>query len=226
VASALAPAVGFVLPDSCVSCGDALGRGERHLCPACWREVRPAAYAVELPGTVPEGRRHVVERRAFFLLAFDGAPRALIHALKYGRRTSVAASLVRAVLPALAQLPLSGLEIVVPVPLHAVRLRERGFNQAALLAEEVGRALGQPVRSGLRRTRATREQTGLTRARRLGNVAAAFAADPDRFRGSHVLLLDDVVTTGATLGAAAAALVRAGAESVVCVALAGRVRDA
>jgi ComF family protein len=150
----------------------------------------------------------------------------MIHALKYGRRTSVAPALIRAVEPALRELPLAGVEAVVAVPLHAVRLRERGFNQAALLARELGRALGRPIQDGLTRMRATPEQTGLTRARRLSNVEAAFAAEPCRFAGARLLLLDDVVTTGATLLAASAALERAGAESVVCVAVAGRVLDA
>lgn len=224
IASAVAPVVGFMLPDSCVSCGDALGRGEKHLCRACWEEIRPAAHTVELPGAVPEGPSRLVGRHAFFLLPFDGAPRALIHALKYRRRTSVATALVQAVMPAVAGLPLSNVEVVVPVPLHAVRLRERGFNQAALLAQELGRALDLPVRKGLRRTRATREQTGLSRACRLQNVSAAFASESDQFSDVRALLVDDVVTTGATLRAAASALEQAGAQSVFCLAFAGRVR--
>jgi ComF family protein len=164
--------------------------------------------------------------QAYCLLHFEGAPRALIHALKYGRRTSAASALVRAVLPGLGELPLRGVDVVVPVPLHAVRLRERGFNQAALLAAGIAGALGRPVRNGLRRTRATREQTGLARAERLSNVADAFAPEPVSLRAARVLLVDDVVTTGATLGAAADALAATGVESIFCLALAGRAPDA
>jgi ComF family protein len=108
-------------------------------------------------------------------------------------------------------------DVIVPVPLHAGRLRERGFSQAHALAAAL--RLPMPVAPLLARVRATKVQAGLGRAARLGNVAGAFAAAPGA-RGRHVLLVDDVVTTGATVAACARALRHAGAASVTVAALA------
>lgn len=218
----LAPLAAFLFPDSCSQCGAALECDERHLCASCRAEVCPAVRPIELPRLASGGAPGRLACEAYSLLAFEGASRALVHALKYGRRVSAASDLVRAVLPVLPELPLHGIGVVVPVPLHAARLRERGFNQAALLAAGLAGALDRPVAHALRRNRATREQAGLDRAHRLENVANAFAPGRARIDGARVLLVDDVVTTGATLAAAAGALMDSGAERVVCVALAGR----
>jgi len=106
--------------------------------------------------------------------------------------------------------------MVTPVPLHAVRLRERGYDQAALLADSLARALGAPFVPGLLvRIRATREQSRLSAAGRRANLAGAFAVPrPEAVRGRSVLLVDDVLTTGSTLDAAGGALRAAGAETL------------
>ena len=105
-----------------------------------------------------------------------------------------------------------------PVPLHASRLAERGYNQSALLAAEVARGIGLAVDEGvITRTRPTPPQTGLSAGERRTNVAGAFAVTPGgaaRLAGKRVLLLDDVCTTGSTLEAAAECLVAAGAAEV------------
>jgi ComF family protein len=107
------------------------------------------------------------------------------------------------------------LDALIPVPLGPTRRRERGHNQAALLALELGRALKVPVlEHALRRTRETRSQTRLTPAERWKNVAGAFAADAGDLGGRRVAVVDDVMTTGATLGAAATALAQQGPASI------------
>jgi ComF family protein len=113
-------------------------------------------------------------------------------------------------------------QVIVPLPLHRRRLAERGFEQTLLLAEWIGAALALPLApQALRRVRATRAQSGLTRAERQSNVAGAFAAPPELGRSwRHVALLDDVVTTGSTLNAAAAALRLAGVRHIETWALA------
>lgn len=107
-------------------------------------------------------------------------------------------------------------DVIVPVPLHALRLAERGFNQAALLARPLARALARPLRPlALARTQATQVQASLHRRARQGNVRGAFTVrDSGAVRGARVLLVDDVATTGKTLDACADALLGAGARSV------------
>jgi competence protein ComFC len=107
------------------------------------------------------------------------------------------------------------LDVIVPVPLHPTRQRERGFNQAALLACELGIHLGRPVVDGvLVRSRATHPQVGLGPDERRANVDGAFECANDDLAGKRVLLVDDVYTTGSTMEAAGAALREGGAESV------------
>jgi len=138
----------------------------------------------------------------------DGPARNLVHALKYGGWRIAAAPMAERI-RVLAGARLRSLDALVPVPLGRTRLRERGHNQAALLAGVLGGMLGVPVlEQALRRTRETRSQTRLAPAERWRNLAGAFAADAADLAGRRVALVDDVMTTGATLGAAATALAR------------------
>jgi ComF family protein len=148
---------------------------------------------------------------------YDGALRVVIHELKYRGRRRAAAQLARRLegLAGVAEV-LRGAEALVPVPLHPRRRRERGFNQAELLAAELGRQAGVPVAAGalVRRTD-TASQAGLTAARRRENVAGAFAVrHRSRVAGRVVVLVDDVYTTGATARACARALRDAGAAEI------------
>jgi ComF family protein len=139
--------------------------------------------------------------------------------LKYAKRTELGPVLGR--LLADAALPYAGrIERVMALPLHTARLRERGFNQSALLARPVAHALGAQLDvASLRRVRPTRDQASLPRANRADNVRGAFDV-VGRQRPDRVLLIDDVRTTGATLAAAAEALLAAGFHEVHTLALA------
>jgi ComF family protein len=143
--------------------------------------------------------------------AYDGALRAIVHALKYDGRRSLAVPLA-ALMRARAAALVDAADVAVPVPLHPSRLRQRGFNQAADLA----RGLGVPVVSARKRVRATPTQTSLPAARRHGNVRGAFTITRHArvLAGCTVLLVDDVSTTGATLDACARTLKAAGAAEV------------
>jgi len=140
--------------------------------------------------------------------------------LKYDGRADIARTLAPLLAPALARVVAqTGVDLAVPVPLHWRRLSSRGFNQAALLLGHAARGLALEVdRTTLRRVRATAAQSGLRAGQRAGNVASAFAV-PQRRRarvaGRRVLCVDDVMTTGATLGACARALLAAGAREIV-----------
>jgi ComF family protein len=169
---------------------------------------------------------------------YEGRMKAAIHALKYDRLHAAARGLGRMLAEAIAQLAdeAPGEMLVVPVPLHRSKLAERGFNQARSLAFH---ALGRMRKthpewrltlasSTLMRLRATESQFGLTPRQRRLNVRGAFeVSDPAAVTQKHILLIDDIITTGATARAAAQALDRAGAASVwvATLARAGRVRD-
>jgi ComF family protein len=156
-------------------------------------------------------RRRSSVDRARAIGAYDGALRAIVHALKYDGRRSLAGRLAGLMRDRGADI-LAGATWVVPVPLHPSRRRERGFNQAADLAQ----ALGLPVCHALRRVRATPTQTGLPSARRHKNVRDAFAATgaAPALAGAIVVLVDDVCTTGATLDACALVLKTLGVAEV------------
>ena len=216
-------------PPLCRQCGDAL---------ASWRT------ADVTDGVCSRCRRRgpsaLDEQRAAG--RYDGRLRAIVHAWKYGQRRSLAGPLSRLVLDAAGDL-CATCDLVVPVPLHAARRRERGFNQA----EDLAVGLGRPVLRALMRVRATRPQFELTPAARRRNVRKAFALAPAPWRRAlleartsgpslsafgvaarlrltrsaiaerRVLLVDDVCTTGATLDACARVLKEAGATSVSAV---------
>lgn len=142
---------------------------------------------------------------------YEGVGRTLVRLLKYEGVTPVAGFLAAR----LAAQPLPRADLVIPVPLGARRQRERGYNQAEELARRLARRCGLPCHALLRRRRETLSQTGLTRPQRAENVAHAFTAlGAAPLRGRVVLLVDDVLTTGATAAACSLALRRAGARAV------------
>jgi ComF family protein len=145
--------------------------------------------------------------------------RELIHLFKYARIRPLAGPLGEILARAIPRD--QTFDAIVPVPLHWRRRWQRGFNQSALLAAAIARRYGIPVRGWLCRTRATPTQAGLTNARRRSNVTGAFRVGRRaRVSGRRILLVDDVMTTGATAGACAAALKRAGAKYVALLTLA------
>jgi ComF family protein len=206
----------------CAVCEAALPRFGPEACPKCGQGLGPAA---PVEARCPECRGRP--------LAFDGAValgpycdllRELILQLKFGGERVIAGDLGRLLAARLASDPRAAdLEAVVPVPLHRATERKRGYNQAALLAEVQGRRIGCPVVAGvLVKARATEPQATLDAARRGENIAGAFAVRrPDRVEGRRLLLVDDVMTTGATASEAATALKAAGAAYVL-VAVVGR----
>ena len=145
--------------------------------------------------------------------AYDGTLRQLIHLYKYGRMMPLARVFGRAMSRAYPRDQL--FDFLVPVPVHWRRRFTRGFDQSLLLALELSRHTAIPVLCALRRTRHTGAQAGLTRRQRRDNVRGCFAVPrPEAVQGRRLLLIDDVLTTGATVNAAAAALKRHGAAGV------------
>jgi len=229
----------LLLPPRCLACGVEVVRPGA-LCPACWDEVSFIAppycalcgYPFEFdPG--PDAlcaaclREPPAFDRARAVMRYDARGRALVLGFKHGDRTEGAPSYAAWLARAGAEL-LADAELLAPVPLHWRRQFARRYNQAALLAGALARHDGVPlVPDLLRRRRATPSQGHLSAAARARNVAGAFAVDPARaagLKGRRVLLIDDVLTTGATAAACAAALRRAGAAGVDVLVLARVVR--
>lgn len=158
---------------------------------------------------------------AMAAFAHRGALRRVLARLKYGGAGRLAAPLAQAaaplLAPALAWAPQSTL---VPVPVHPERLRRRGYNQARLIAEQLGCALRLPVADVLVRARPTTQQHRLNRAQRLRNLSDAFVLAPKAAVPHHPVLVDDILTTSATLEACAMTLRRGGARRVLGVAIA------
>jgi ComF family protein len=226
----------FVFPPFCSLCREALGDGERIVCEACWRKMDllsgPRCPRCGAPSPGQAGCPNCSDRDYRFsgacvLAPFDEGAQALIHLLKYREKASVGLRFGRMLGEAVKAEPrMSGVDRVLPVPLHRSRVRERGYNQSLLIARGVGEALGRPVEAGaLARTRATRTQTELSGKERVQNVSGAFAVRrPERVAGLRLLLVDDVFTTGATLDACAGALLDAGAAEVFVAAVASAFR--
>lgn len=147
---------------------------------------------------------------------YGGALRRAIGRFKYEGERALAIELGDLVAQRMAADLAAGvvLDAVVPVVLHLERARERGYDQARLLAAEVARRCAMPLRDPIRRVRLARPQVQLGRAERAANVRGAFVAEAGALRGLRVALVDDVVTTGATLAAATGAVRAAGARSV------------
>jgi len=225
----------LVMPPLCLSSHAPL-TSHHALCPSCWASIdfirAPLCDRLGLPMPFDTGGTMVSAAatadppeydRARAVGRFDGVMRDLVHDLKFRDRHDARRLFGRWLVEAGAEL-LEGADAIVPVPLTRWRLLGRRFNQAAILAEEISRLTGVPAELlALVRTRRTQPQVGLTRVQRRKNVAGAFAVargHQAKISGARVVLVDDVITTGATARACARALKRAGAAGVDVLALA------
>ena len=229
--SGAAALVDLAFPPSCLACRKATDAAGA-LCPTCWRAVRfidrPFCDRLGTPFAVDLGTEGLlspeaiadppVYARARAVAHFDDGPaRSLVHRLKYGDRLELARTMGGWMARAGDEI-LGNTDLLVPVPLHRGRLVRRRFNQAALLAGRVSACSGVPVDAfALTRVKPTPPQVGLTRTQRAANVQGAFrvlAEGRGAIDGKAVTLVDDVMTSGATINAAARALLRGGARRV------------
>ena len=221
------PVLTVVFPATCPACRRPLAQPSRGpLCGPCWQAVprhNTTSCRCGLPVSPERSscgrcrRGHQPLSAGVSLGPYEGPLRAVIHELKYRGRRRVAGRLAGMLLEdQQVRALVEGSDVLVAVPLHPRRLRERGFNQAALLAEELGRRAGRPCGDrALVRRKDTSPQAGLSAAARRRNVADAFAVRRRGLVAGHVVMLvDDILTTGATAHACARMLKEAGADEV------------
>ena len=200
----------------CDECRKSILPPPAHCCPTC---SHPMAGIFLCPNC--DGRRwHLSVIVA--ACRYEGIVRELIQRFKYGRDQSLICLLGDLLVTALEDPRIKGKEfdVIVPVPLHSLREREREFNQSELLASRLAKKLGIPVIRALKRTRATAPQAGFDRTRRMENLEGAFALKRAIPSDATILLVDDVTTTGTTLDACAAILREEGASEVCAVTIA------
>jgi len=228
-ASTFRRALDVALPPLCPSCREPLGDG-LGLCAACWAKlslIEPPfcprlgiPFAFE-PGPGVLSMEAIADppayQRARAAVRYDDVARALIHAYKYGDRLDLA-PLIGGWMARAGRELLAEADALIPVPLHWRRLWARRFNQSATLARAISEAAGVPViDDALQRVRPTAQQVGLSKSARAENVQGAFrdAADGKaKVTGRRLILIDDVLTSGATSDTCARALLRAGAKQV------------
>jgi ComF family protein len=217
------------LPPLCPSCREPLGGGAG-LCAACWSKLSliepPYCVRLGIPFTYDPGPGLLSMEaiaappaydRARAAVRYDDIARALVTRFKYGDRLDLAPMMGRWMARAGREL-IADADALVPVPLHWRRLWARRFNQSAALAKTIGDIAGVPMLTGvLRRVRATPQQVGLSKTERADNVQGAFRVPPEcraDVAGRRLILVDDVLTSGATVDTCARALLRAGAAHV------------
>jgi len=221
-------ALDLALPRLCPACREPVeGQG---LCPGCWSKLafitKPYCERLGIPFVYDPGPGILsmeaiadppAYRRARAAVRFDEISRALVHALKYGDRLDLAPMMGRWMSHAGREL-LAGADALVPVPLHWRRLWARRFNQSAMLAAAISAASGVSVAARvLKRVKPTVQQVGLSRSERAANVQGAFRVPPEArtaVASRRLVLVDDVLTSGATVDGCARALLRAGAANV------------
>ncbi|MEL7184905.1 MAG: ComF family protein [Pseudomonadota bacterium] len=203
----------FLAPRSCAFCGTACNEVEGNLCAGCLEDL-PFSEAAVRPAVANLSTLVAV-------LGYEFPVDAAIKAFKFQRKSYYASAFAEVLLLARYSLP-RDIDAVLPVPLHWLRRARRGYNQAEEIARPVAKALGLPIIRNVRRARSTPFQSGLDAAERARNLRDAFVVRR-ALPFDHVLVVDDVITTGATLESVARALRAAGVEKVsaLCLASAG-----
>lgn len=215
------PFLDFVFPPICVSCNQVLSDSSQRVCDKCWNSIqrvtRDHPLYLETRAKLTESGT-VSDLVSEFVFEKEGAFQHVAHALKYSGYESVGRELGRRIGVTMKEWGISA-DGLIPIPLHKVKQRERGYNQAELIARGISKSTGIPVRTDLvHRKKHTQTQTQLSLEERRINVEDAFEIDRrslPALADKTFILVDDVITTGATIQACARELIRAGSSTVI-----------
>lgn len=213
-------------PNLCIVCHNDLAEGESVICIKCLYHLPRTKYWHKPDNPVAKifwGRAYVQNACSFFFFAKGSGYRKLLHQLKYNGKKEVGFTLGREFGYELKEVSeYQNIDYIVPVPLHPKRFKQRGYNQAEEIAKGLNESMGIPISAdNLIRSGYTETQTRKTRTQRVENVSRAFSlSNPEQFKGKHLLIVDDIVTTGATLEVCASTVLEAEDAKVSIVALA------
>lgn len=199
----------LIFPQVCAACGASLSKGEDLLCTECLYALPKTGFHAQEKNPTAElfwGQVRIERAASFWFFHKGSRFQKLIHDLKYKNRPDIGRSMGRYYGADLKGSPLDECDVLVPVPLHPLKKRKRGYNQSEMIAEGMGEVMDKPVDTEhFVRMVNTETQTRKNLEERRANVASVFSVtDAAVFEGKHILLIDDVVTTGSTLAAAAA----------------------
>ncbi len=211
--------VSLLYPRYCFACKEGLVKGEETICSRCMLELPRTHYHLDPENALfrrLNGRIPLRFGFAFFLFRKGGNVQHLLHALKYNNHPEVGETIGEVYGQELQQANYDQkFNVIVPVPLHASRKRKRGYNQSEEFAKGLSKSLNIPFSDALLRSTKTETQTRKTKLKRWQNVSEVFRVkDLDQIRNQNILLVDDVITTGATIEACAQALLTEGCSSI------------
>jgi len=198
----------FFFPDLCVSCGQILNRQEKVLCTHCLFHIPRTEFHNDIENPVSQlfwGRVKIEYAGSYFYFNKGSSYQSLIHRLKYKGRSDIGIEMGKAYGAELRKSVFARADVIVPVPLHPKKIKIRGYNQSEMIAKGLALSLNLPVNtSALIRSESTETQTRKSRFDRFRNMEGKFMVfDISQLEGKHIILADDVVTTGSTLEACA-----------------------
>lgn len=218
--------ISLVFPKTCGGCGGYLVEGEKEVCLKCLCELGVTGFHKEQDNDTERlfwGKVRVEHATAYCRFCKGGVSQHLLHNLKYKGRKDLGVEMGLIMAEEIKGHPIADVDCIVPVPLHPAKLKSRGYNQAEMIAQGISRKLGIPVEgASLVRTRKNETQTHKNINERYLNSQGLFATTPEsqKLAGKHILLVDDVITTGATLEACARELLKIEGVKVNCIAFA------
>ena len=215
----------FFFPDLCLACGQILNKQEKVLCLHCFLHLPRTDFHKDMDNPVSQlfwGRVKIEFAGSYFYFNKGSAYQPLIHKLKYNGRKDVGVEMGKAFGSELRKTVFSAADVIVPVPLHPKKLKTRGYNQSEMIAKGLSQSLHLPVNTTcLKRGESTETQTRKSRFDRFRNVEGKFLVNEgSAIEGKHIILADDVVTTGSTLEACAIAVLEVSGTKVSILTLA------